>query len=68
MILCDHLTLRVLLISKVFVPHRWKRVDCWDVAAKSIVKSKAPTKVCFFAWAASKGNISTKDKLKRRNF
>uniref|UniRef100_A0A7C9D869 Reverse transcriptase zinc-binding domain-containing protein n=1 Tax=Opuntia streptacantha TaxID=393608 RepID=A0A7C9D869_OPUST len=27
-----------------------------------------PTKVCFFAWAATKGNIPTEDVLKRRNF
>jgi len=42
-----------------------KAMDCWDVAAKSIWKSKAPIKVCFFARAASEGKIPTKDKLKR---
>ena len=31
--------------------------ESWDVAAKSIWKSKAPTKVCFFAQAATKGRI-----------
>ena len=40
----------------------------YDFAAKSIWKSKAPTKVSFFAWAASIGRIPTDDMLKRRNF
>ena len=31
-------------------------------------KSKAPTKVCFFAWEATIGKIPTDDMLKRRNF
>jgi len=32
-------------------------LDGWDFVAKLIWKSKALTKVCFFAWAASKGKI-----------
>ena len=31
-------------------------------------KSKAPTKVCFLAWANNQGRIPTKDMLKRKNF
>jgi len=31
-------------------------------------KSKAPTKVCFFTWAAIKGKIPTEDMHKRKNF
>ena len=38
----------------------------WDGAAKAIWNSKVPTKVCFFAWAASKGKIPTEDRLKRK--
>jgi len=30
--------------------------------------STTPTKVCFFAWAGSKGKIPMNDKLKRKNF
>ena len=43
-------------------------LDGYDFAAKSIWKSKAPTKVCFFVWAATIGKIPTDDMLKRRNF
>ena len=43
-------------------------LDGYDLAAMSIWKSKAPTKVCFFVWAASIGKIPTDDMLRRRNF
>ena len=39
-----------------------------DFLAKAIWKSKAPTKVWFLAWAATKGRIPMKVVLKRRNF
>ena len=42
--LCGRLTLRGLLPSRVFVP---QSLECWKVGAKSIGKSKAPTKVSF---------------------
>jgi len=47
--------------------HTGEGMDYWDIVAKSIWKSRAPRKVCFFAWVASKGKIPTDDKLKRRN-
>ena len=67
MTLCGHSTLGVLFPSRVFVP-QVETMDGWDVAAKCIWKSRAPTKVCFFACTASKGEIPTEDNLKRRNF
>jgi len=39
-----------------------------DFPAKEIWKSKAPSKVCFLAWAASKGKVPTEIMLKRRIF
>ena len=36
--------------------------------AKDIWKSRAPTKACCIAWAASKGKVPTEVFLKRRNF
>ena len=35
---------------------------------KAIWKSKAPTKACFLAWGASKGNVPMEIMLRRRNF
>ena len=32
------------------------------------LKSKAPTKVCFLAWATTKGETPMEDMLRRRNF
>ena len=66
--LCGHLTLRDALPSRVFVPHITMSWMIMTFAAKSIWKFKAPTKVCFFAWAATIGTIPMDDMLKRRNF
>ena len=38
---------------KSFCSTHFDALDVYDFAAKSIWKSKAPTKVCFFAWAAT---------------
>jgi len=38
-----------------------------EIVAKSLQKSKAPTKVCFFAWVATIGKIPMEDMLKRSN-
>ena len=53
---------------KSFCSTQVEAKDCWDVTTRSIWKFRALTKVCFFAWAASKGKIPTEDKLERRNF
>jgi len=42
--------------------------NCSHFPIKAIWTSKAPTKVCFFAWAATKGKIPTADATKRRYF
>ena len=39
-----------------------------DFPAKAIWKSKAPTKVCFLAWAETKGKIPLEEILARRSF
>ena len=39
-----------------------------DFPAKAIPNSKAPTNVCFLAWATTKGKIPMEDMFKRRNF
>ena len=39
-----------------------------DFPVDVIWRSKAPTKVCFLAWADTKGKVPTEDILKRRNF
>ena len=36
--------------------------------ADAIRRSKAPTKDCFLAWAATKGKVPKEDMLNRRNF
>ena len=63
------LTLMALLLSRVFVPHSLELfpppLEGQDVAAKSIWKSKAPTKVCFFAWVATKDKIPTNELSKQ---
>ena len=59
---------KVSFTVKSFCSTQLGALEGWDVAAKSILKSKAPTKVCFFAWAATKGKIPREDMLKRRNF
>jgi len=51
-----------------FCSTHFEALDGHDFAAKSIRKPKAPTKVCFFAWAATIGTIPMDDMLKRRNF
>jgi len=38
--------------------------NCPDFLAKAIRKFKGPTKVCFLAWAASKGKVPTEVMLK----
>jgi len=53
---------------KSFCSTPFEDVDGCDFPAKSIWKSKAPTKVCFFAWAATLGKIPSDDMLNRRNF
>jgi len=53
---------------KSFCSTQVEAMRCRDDGAKAIWNPKVPTKACFFAWAASKGKISTEDKLKRRNF
>jgi len=53
---------------KSFCSTQFEALDGCDFVAKSIWKSKVPTKVCFFAWAATLGKIPTDDMLKRRNF
>jgi len=53
---------------KSFCSTYFDALDGRDFTAKSIWKSKAPTKVCFFAWATTLGKIPTDDMLKRRNF
>ena len=42
--------------------------SCSNFPAEVILKSEAPTKACFLAWAASKGKVPIEDMLKRRNF
>jgi len=39
-----------------------------DFPTNAISRSKASTKACFLAWAATKGKVPTKYMLKRRNF
>ena len=39
-----------------------------DFPVDLIWRSNTPTKACFLAWAVTKGKVSTKDMLKRRNF
>ena len=41
---------------------------CPGFPSAPIWRSKAPPKVCFFAWAATLEKVSTEDFLKRRNF
>ena len=53
---------------KSFCSTHFDALDGRDFAAKSIWKSKALTKVCFFVWATTIGKIPMKDMLKRRNF
>ena len=47
---------------------QFEMLDGWDIVAKSIWKSTADRKVCFFAWVATKGKIPTEHMLKRKNF
>jgi len=42
--------------------------NCRRFSTKAIKKSKAPVKVCFFASAATNGNILMEDMLKRIYF
>ena len=53
---------------KSFCFTQFEALDGCDFPTKSIWKSKAPTKVCFFAWAATVGKILTDDMFKRRYF
>ena len=53
---------------KSFCSTQFEALNGRDFVAKSIWKSKAPTKVCFFAWVATIGKIHMEDMLKRRNF
>ena len=40
--------------------------NCPYFPVKEIRKSKAPTKACFFAWAASKGKVPTEVMRKKK--
>ena len=42
--------------------------NCPNFPVQAIWKSKAPTKVCFFAEGATQSKIPTEDMLNRRNF
>ena len=53
---------------KSFFRVLWKEPAVIDFSADVIWTSKAPTKVCFLAWAVTKGKVPTEDMLKRRNF
>ena len=39
-----------------------------DFPTKAISKAKAPPKVCFLAWVATKGKVPIEDMVQRRNF
>jgi len=46
----------------------YDRPLCLGFPSAAIWRSKAPPKVCFFAWAATLEKVPTEDFLKRRNF
>jgi len=68
MTLCGQSTLRVLFLSRVFVPHRWKRWIVGMSLPSPFGILELLQKFCFFASVASKAKIPMKDKLKRRNY
>ena len=54
--------------SKLTVKRPFIGSSQFDFPAKAIWKFKAPHKVCFLVWAATRGKIPVEDMLKRRNF
>ena len=58
------MTLRVFHRQVFWVMH-FEAFNGLDFCNKSIWKSKAPTKACIFAWAATNGKIPTESMLKR---
>jgi len=61
-------TLIILLLSRVSATSFTVVGIAIIYLLEAIWKPKTPTKVCFFAWAVTKGKIPTEDMLTRRNF
>ena len=57
---CGLLTLKVKSFCSILV----EAMDCWDVLAKSSWNSRAPTRVCFFAWRHLKARFLQRTSLK----